>query len=206
MRKGLFVMFLAAVLGFSTFAHATLTIVGSYDGNNLIYQNDPSDPDNPLKGITWYDYTKSADTWDNQKIWAAGLSVTVNGEDITGWRLPTTPGTTWDYTNEGEMGHLYYAELGKHAGGPLGDASPFQNLLPDPYWSGTEYSAYTSVAWGFTLHNGYQGADYKSGDYYALAVHSGNVGAPVPIPGALFLFAPGLAGIVILKRKIGRRG
>jgi hypothetical protein len=213
MRKVLFVMFLAAVLGFSTLAHATLTIVGSYNGNNLIYQNDSLDPDNPLKGITWYDYTNSPDTWASQKSWALHLSMTVNGKIIEGWRLPTAlnqdgTGPDQGYNATGsEMGHLYYTELENIAqplsgsGGGLVNKGPFTNLQPSLYWSGTVYSTNTNCAWYFHLDYGDQDELYKDYNFYGLAVHSGNVGAPVPIPGAILLFVPGLAGLAAIRRR-----
>ena len=76
----------------------------------------------------------------------------------------------------------------------------------DRYWTGTEYAPNPDFAWDFHFDDGLQDTEYKFIDYYALAVHSGDVGAPVPIPGAIFLFAPGLAGIAALKRRTGRRG
>jgi hypothetical protein len=78
----------------------------------------------------------------------------------------------------------------------------FTNLLSDRYWSGTEYLAETDSAWIFGMTVGDQGAimeDYF--DFYALAVHEGNVGAPVPLPSALFLFAPGLLGLAAIRRR-----
>jgi hypothetical protein len=34
-----------------------------------------------------------------------------------------------------------------------------------------------------------------------MAVHSGDVGTPVPIPGAILLFAPGLSELVVVRRR-----
>jgi hypothetical protein len=104
------------------------------------------------------------------------------------------------------MGYLYYTELGNAVGGPLTKTGPFTNLMSDRYWTGTETGPSTGIAWDFHFDDGLQDTEYEFINYYALAVHSGDVGAPVPIPGAIFLFAPGLAGIAALKRRTGRRG
>jgi hypothetical protein len=115
-----------AVLGFSTFANAALTVSGTvfYDGadRNLIYDD--------VKKITWLDYTAPAATWDTQKAWADNLSFTVNGKTYSDWRLPTTaPGTDYGFNiTTAEMGYLYYISLGKPLGGPLGDTSPFKDI------------------------------------------------------------------------------
>ena len=135
-------------------------------GNRLIYDAD-------LK-ITWYDFTKVTydnwqDTWNNVVSWATNLEVTVTGQTITDWRLPTTQdrtgldgwgydGTTWGGYNimSSEMAHLYYEELGNKGyyatdgtyqpDYGLQNTGPFVNLLSfhtdqvdAQYWFGTEY-------------------------------------------------------------------
>lgn len=132
-------------------------------GNHLIYDTD--------QDITWYDYTRLRNNWYNQMSWADNLTVTMpNGRIFTDWGLPTTPGTplslavyigvTGVYTNEGEMGHLYYDELGNVAnvGWVNMNRGPFTNLVVlDPelmrpitdYWSGSEYAAEPRRAWYF---------------------------------------------------------
>jgi hypothetical protein len=216
MRKLIFAALLTALIGFTIPAYAAL----QNNGNGLIYDTDLN--------ITWYDYTKNFNNWSNQKSWAATLSVTdVNGKSITGWRLPSTVDGpfVWSYngtTTAGynittsELGHLFYTEFGNKGyydvngnyqpDYGLTNRGPFSNLQSGYYWSGTEHSMGTYDAWYFGFYYGVQGTSPEDLSYYALAVHSGNVGAPVPIPGAILLFAPGLAGIAILKRRIGRRG
>ena len=213
MKRFVFAAILTLILGFSTLSNAAL----QDNGNGLIYDTD--------RNITWYDYTKSADTWFNQKTWAANLSVTdVNGTTITGWRLPTTVdgqgvvgynGTTTAGYNitTSEMGHLYYTELGNKGyydvngnspqpGWGLNNTGPFTNLLPSAYWSGTEYALLAGGAWLFYFGDGVQDGGLEGYGLYALAVHSGDVGAPVPIPGAILLFAPGLVGLAAVRRRL----
>ncbi len=109
------------------------------------------------------------------------------------------------------------------------NTGPFRNLnLSGYYWSGTKYAPVPGAAWYFVFteyvgsgYEGGQGWEYED-DYYdgsvpliALAVHSGDVltdgevlpdGPSTPIPGAILLFAPSLAAIVALKRRVGRCG
>jgi len=220
MRKNVAVLFLSvallcAIFGFSASAHATtLTVVGSgvnsTDGLSyqLIYDS--------AQKITWYEYTytnkSQGETWSQATSWVQNLTVTVNGQAITGWTLPTTPGTTSGPVDEGQMGLLYYTELGKLAyplpGPVIANQVPFTNLLYDRgYWTGTAWSGSPIYwAWTFDFYSGDQDTDRKGTPsnpvfYYALAVHSGYVGAAVPLPGALLLFGPGLAGLAAIRRR-----
>jgi hypothetical protein len=187
----LFIVFFISTLS----AHAVLYNRGTDSkGNRLIYDSDLD--------ITWYDYTKSWDTWQNQNNWASNLTVNFGGIIYDDWRLPSTSGGgfTWgcdgtttagyNITNN-EMGHLFYTELGnkgkydisckKQAGWGLSNKYPFVNLKPYLYWSGTAaYGAGGGDAWDFDF--GYGGLytdkdNYRSpgGDPYAIAVRSGDV-------------------------------
>jgi hypothetical protein len=143
--------------GTAGIAGATLTTIGTatYVGTdyNLIYEDDQL--------LVWLDYTKDANTWVNQSQWASELGgsltiildpgYTTTIDWSTGWRLPSAgdnPQAGYNQTSS-EMGHLYYESLGKNPGGPLGETDPFQNLYSAPYWSGTEYSGNTGLAWYF---------------------------------------------------------
>ncbi len=215
------------VWGYTAQSHAALFDRGSFtdsfgNQNHLIYDSDLN--------VTWYDYTNTYNTWQNQKDWATNkLAVNVNGNNISGWRLPTTvdglsvygyDGTTtagYNITSSG-MGHLYYAELGNNGGYDtsgkvpsswgLKNTGPFHNLVASGYWSGTAYAADTAntgSAWYFYYSNGYQNENKQTAGYLALAVHDGDVAAPVPIPGTLGLLGSGLAGIFAWSRMFGRR-
>lgn len=142
--------------------------------------------------------------WWGAMAWADQLGYQGYGD----WRLPTTPGTTSDYVNEGEMGHMYYTSLGNLAGGLLANTGPFTNLQAYEYWSGTEYAAGSNDAWMFGFDDGHQDAGSKDdyGDYgcYAWAVRAGD-SAPVPIPGTMLLLGSGLAGLGLYRKRMGRR-
>ena len=114
---------LMMLLGFTAAAHATLWLRGTDTlGNQLIYDDDLD--------ITWYDHTNAVDTWQNQVDWASTLTVTFDGTNYTGWRLPEMVDGALVYGHEGpqpdgsynytygfnlynsEVGHLFYTELG----------------------------------------------------------------------------------------------
>ena len=214
--KKLSVFLCAMVLLFGVVgtAYSGLQTIGTatYGGSdyNLIYEDDSIDG-----GLVWLDYTKISDTWQNQDNWASGLgsNLTVNLDPnytttidwSTGWRLPLTQEEASGYNQTGsEMGHLYYDSLGKPAGGPLGDASPFNNLQSYDYWSGTEYSPYLNYAWGFVFDVGHQYSDFKHYNSFALAVRPGQVSS-VPIPSAVWLLGSAFIGLVGFRRKFRKR-
>ena len=115
-----------------------------------------------------------------------------------------------------EMGHLFYESLGgvgkQDTNGnnqdPLGllyGSSPFNSLVPNDYWSGTEYRGelHARCAWFFHFYDGYQDIfdkRFKSGQ--ALAVRPAQVSAAaVPEPATMLLLASGLIGFVGLRKK-----
>ena len=148
---------------------------------------------------TWYLTANNTNlNWDDAKSWSAGLTVGT----FSGWSLPAadpTCGFAFNCTNS-QMGELYYTALGNPANGPLTNTGPFKNLQSYYYWSGTEYAPNPGYAWGFYTNYGYQSANGKSLDLYALAVRAGDVAA-VPEPGTVALLLSGLAGVLVMRRR-----
>jgi len=204
--KRIFVLLfaLAVVLGLYVQTHATLIDRGTDSlGYHLIYDTDLN--------ITWYDYTESGNTWQNQVNWAAGLTVNFGGNTYHDWRLPRTvdgpyvegyDGTTTAGYNitSSEMGHLFYTELGNKGfiatdgtypqpGWGLKNTGPFTNLQKTnfyPYWSGTERAADPATAWNFIFAWGSQDWGYKAqSDLYALAVRPGDVSSTVDLQASI---------------------
>jgi len=161
-------------------AHARLIV----HSGGLVYDTDLN--------ITWY-VNPNYDThvYGDYAAWAAGLNV----GGVTGWRLPTTPGTTTGITNEGEMGHLFYDELKNPVvldgvGQPTGrfdNKGPFTNLHMGFYTS-TTHNGY--LYYYFSFDDGQQSlADINYWYFWihGLAVHDGKIGSPPVSPAVLGL-------------------
>jgi len=140
------VVIMTIVLLCSIQANAALQNLGTDSlGNRLIYDTDFD--------LTWYDYSNSSNTWQNQVDWADALSLSFGGNVYDDWRLPITFDESCDRFNctNSEMGHLYYTELGNTSGsGGFTNTGDFQNLQ-SKYWSLTEYSGPLHHAWGFVF-------------------------------------------------------
>ena len=163
--------------------------------------------------------------WNTAGSWANNL--TVGG--IGGWRLPTIADPNADnyasYSGgsagwnvnpaSSEMAHLFFSTLGDksyydtngapQAGAGLSNTANFQNMQ-SAYWLGTEFAYNSIAAWDFKPIYGLQIAEAKSGLLYAMAVHSGDVGAvvsavPEPEAYAMLLAGLGLVGAVVRRRR-----
>lgn len=175
---------------------------------NLIYEDDQDliwlDYTYSM-GSSWNDYIKWATGLNASGVltydFKPGVSVTWSGD----WRLPNTvdgarrwgcDGTTTAGFNitTSEMGHLFYKSLGNKgyfdvkknprsgwgvdADWGLKNKGPFVNLYPDNYWSNTEYSIYTELAWAFNFFSGAQSNNefkHLGSRYIGLAVRPGRV-------------------------------
>jgi hypothetical protein len=205
-----------ALLGLVGTAQASLVVDGTvlYGGESrqLIYDTDLN--------ITWLDYNNFGYVWDNQRDWAAGLSFEVNGTTYDNWRLPATVDGHFEYGYDGtttggynittsELGHLFFLDLNnngrKNIDGSdvesenvgLINQGLFTSLSNNQYWSGTEYSELSNVAWILDFSQGYQDitGTYSNEPSYGIAVHQGRLSA-VPIPGAIWLLGSGLVGLL----------
>ena len=191
-------VFVVLVLLTLSSAHACPSFTLINNGKNLIYDT--------VRDITWYNPIIDGMDWHTAMDWAESL--TVGG--VTGWRLPTALNQDgsyplYEYNVVGsELGHLYYESLRNAAHGPLANTGLFKNLQPVNYWSSTTTNEFAGNAFIFNFSNGRQGHAAKNffTGFSVLAVHSGYVHAP--IPGAILLFAPGLAGLAVMRKKFIR--
>jgi len=181
----------------------------------------------PVSKASRYTYTLSASDFVTSGTYAGkmdywGARAWVNYLDATNyggsnqWALPTTVdnNASGGYPNGGpgnpaqsssQLAQLFYGGLGQVQGSSIttthnANYSLFSNVQSSVYWSGTEYSADPTKAWGFVTVDGSQDAFGKGNDLYALAVSPGQVSA-VPVPGAAWLLGSGLLGLVGLARR-----
>lgn len=148
--------------------------------------------------------------WYGATAWAQNL---VYG-GYSDWRLPTAAicGDFSCASAEGELGHLFYQELGGTTGSSILTGNPielakFSNIpsaYPDVYWETEFPPAAFDFAWSFNFR-GYTNADGKQIGYNkAWAVRTGDVAA-VPLPAAVWLFGSALTGLTLLGAR-RRRG
>lgn len=189
-------------------------------GGGLIYDTD--------RNITWLqdaNYAKSSGydvdgrlNLADAKAWAAQLEYGGHSN----WRLPNTvgnseynsgctPDTGYNCTAS-ELGHMYYLELGNYGvvapdgitASPIFgvvNTGPFTNIQSSDYWSGTVISIDPQgQGWYFDYSEGQQGYWVHTGEFFAWAVHSGDIGA-VPVPAAAWLFGSGLLGLIGMARR-----
>jgi hypothetical protein len=188
------------VLAISGVANAALV----NKGNGLIYDTDLNITwyESTYVSSDWADAVSWAANLTAGGVTGWRLPSTVDGVNHWGYDGTTTSG--YNITTS-EMGHLFYTELGNKGEHDItgavtqgfydedGDIVPqntgsFTNLqlgdiwTPADYWSGTQYSPYTDNAWTFDFTYGEQVPYSKATEnYYALAVHEGDVPEPVTI-------------------------
>lgn len=147
--------------------------------------------------------------WMLANDWAANLDI--NG--ITGWRIPDSlqPDRSCylqaGYISGGincsgsELGNLLYNVFGGTAYVSLAishnsNYDLFSNIQSGGYyWTATEYVLNINDAWSYNLYDLYQVNAEKRFNYFAWAVHDGDVAA-IPVPAALWLFVSGFIGLI----------
>jgi hypothetical protein len=220
--KKTMVLLAAAVMvfGLTVLAHADLTVIGTgtigssatngtenmvNGGYQLIYDS--------AQNITWLDYTAANNRCQNQVNWANNLVVNFNGQNLTGWSLPTTV-DNYNYSsgynppsNSSQMAYLFYTDLGNTAnldGYALNNVGPFKNLISANYWSAMS-SSDPGFAWFFNTYYGYQYTKITGAFGFGLAVLPGDAldyVTPTPIPAAAYLFGSGLLGLIGIRKKM----
>lgn len=173
--------------------------------------------------VTWLDMAGQPRTWDAASAWVKSLNV----GGVTGWRLPTMAaplpgaqcsnnGTHCGYnvaTSSSEIADLFFDTLGNKSfvntsgatqvGFGLSNTGGLRGLQSGILWL-SEYTPNSNIAWFFDTRYGYQYVANKNEQFYALAVHSGNVMAPVPEPEIYAMLLAGLALVGSLSRRRSR--
>lgn len=183
-----FVLIAAMVLlGMATLAQASLID----RGNGLFYDTDYN--------ITWYDNSHMM-SWVDATNWAA--SINVGG--VTGWKLPSASPRA-GYAMD-DISHLWLVETGHFD--PYIPVPPFSTIRKGySYWT-SDLAGNGQWAWFISPGNGYgdmtgtaKAMGMTSWSNFVVLEHSGDVGAPVPIPAAVWLLGSGLLGLWGIKRK-----
>ena len=187
------------VLLFFLFASAQAALIDR--GEGFIYDD--------VLDVTWAQNANINDLmdWSTAVAWADGYSQThsvygtfddwrladmdVNGDDT----IVNCSSASEALCRDNELGYLFY-QNGITSSAP----GLFTNVQSGYYWSGTEYAPFTGGAWIVVFSDGDQGSVSKDGNYYALAVRSGDVAA-VPVPAAVWLFGSALAGLGWMRRR-----
>ena len=156
-------------------------------------------------------------TWGNAVAWVAGGLTEFGG----GWRLPTIDSNLGPWGSAtGELAHLFFVTLGNLGYCPpqatcdsnffrpgrfgLQSTANFENMKSRFYWTGSEYAPDRSGAWVFDNNTGYQQTQHKDTEWFAVAVHDGDVTA-IPEPEALAMMLAGLGGVGFFVRRRNRR-
>jgi len=132
----------------------------------------------PINGSS-FQYFSGSDYWSGTRD--EGYNVSASGTAYAG--ATGSELAYMYYNNLGNKGYLNTAGQTQSGYGLVDDAnnpndeSLFTNLQSNVYWSGTEYAPNSSNAWFFHTILGSQFADFKDIDYYAMAVHPGDVAA-----------------------------
>ena len=175
-------------------------------------------PDVPSGYPSNYLYEDGTATWGAALHWIDAMNA-ANYLGYDDWRLPSALNPDGSepcgYLNctGGELGHLFYDELGGNANSSIlnsedPDLALFTNFQSYVYWYGEPYlpaGIGVNNVWNFRMDEGLQGLGSTNGqNLYVMAVRDGDVVAaaiPEPSTYAMFLAGLGLIGFMASRRK-----
>lgn len=136
------------------------------------------------------------------------------------------PGTPYAGSTQSELGHMFYVTLGNLAffdtdgwAGPdglgqpgwgLSNTGPFKSgtaigqldMLPDIFWTGTDYEFNDALIWYFGMATGGHSYRQKDRDQRVWALRDGDI-ALIPVPAAAWLFGSAAIMLGCLRRRRG---
>jgi hypothetical protein len=190
---------------------ATIINASVYMGQAGVIADTPNSNDNPVVNSGSYALDAAYDFRGNGLVSWFGAQAFVNylnTIDYGGsnqWRLPTLTAANPQFgfnQLSGELGQLFYSELGGVAGGAMPGNAVFSNQQTDGgagYWYGSENATSPEQAWFLGTDVGYQDYDLKGSYYYAWAVSPGQISS-VPLPASSWLFVSGILGLLRIRR------
>ena len=204
---GFSLLFLCLILGQS--ADASLTLMTNADGQSVVY-NDVSD-------TYWYPYLNQMPllTYSQQLTFISNLNTPGNEYyGLNNWHMATNAEfqNEFSFTVMSNLNQIYETFR----------PTRIEEIAPGRYtysWAGrvdTPYVAYrnTHLTWSYYMDTGnpiVQGSSqgymddepmFGPGTPYYAAWVTADAPSAVPIPAAIWLFGPGLAGLIAIRRRI----
>lgn len=195
------------------FCISSTSAANLYDrGDGLIYDNYLNitwlqDANLPATNCFGFDLLKESINTDGSMTWGYADAYLHEMNEVSymgysDWRLP----------QKDELHCMFYYNLngtdGVFPGGDFVSATghilEFYNLQKSFYWTSTFYDQSCCLVWYLHFNTGLESYMFGLGGNYGHVwpVLDGDVAAPVPIPGTLFLMGSGLIGFAGMRKKV----